>query len=315
MPWVCRGRGILLEIAVMGTSEQPALTKAQRRQLLLLLVIAPASTLLGFVAVLYFSGGSERLFAETTPAAPVTELDPASDGGVPGSGDGAALESDDFEDPDGPVQFEGLLVRRTPAVKMGDPFYYQCWDQGSDKALENEACERLRPLERLIASRVGEVVRCRDRLDEPNATGMLSLAVDITFEPESGKAKGGAKGKVRYWAGRSTTLKGAEAIITCVRRELEEMPLHAVKHKRQRYKIFFPIEFATAPAKGAGTPVELVLDRVRLRREPVKGKIVARLRRGEPVRVFEVRDGWARIRTVDRREGWVFGEAITVPNP
>ena len=166
----------------------------------------------------------------------------------------------------------------------------------------------MRPFERLIASRMAEVVKCRDRLDDPDATGVLSLAVDITFVGEG-------KGKTRYWAGRSTTLKGADSIITCVRRELDEMPLDAVKHQRHRYKIFFPLEFTAAPAKGSGTPVELVLDRVRLRREPVKGKVVARLRRGEPVRVFEVQDGWARIRTVDGREGWLFAEAITVQNP
>jgi hypothetical protein len=195
---------------------------------------------------------------------------------------------------------------------MGDPHYWRCYEPGKAEPRYDDACGRLRTIERLVASHMGSIVGCYTRLDMHAKTGTLSLAVDLDFDGTDAETDP-SPGKARFWSGRATTLDGADAMVTCVRGRLADFSLAGVEHTYTRYTVFFPIEFR--PAAGEGTPAELVLDKVRLRESRVDGRILARLALGEPVVVHEVRDGWAKITTVDRREGWVFGEAITVPEP
>lgn len=281
-----------------------------------LLLVAPASAAIGFFAVVYAEDPSFLIAGGETDTA--VDAGAVIDGGpsIGEGGQGTQASSDGVD---------GLALRTAPTVTMGEPFYFRCWDAGSETPLNEDACDRMRPLERVVASQLGVVIKCYERLDRPDSKGILSLALDVDFgegsvagdagqEPGKG-SKGGQEGKVGFWSGRSTTLEGAETIITCLRRKLDSLPLEGIRHRRQRYTIFFPIEFSGDESPAKGRSVELILDRVRLREAPVKGKILARLKRGEPILLFEVREGWAKVRTSDGREGWIFLEAITSQEP
>lgn len=292
-----------------------------------LVVVALASTAAGFVAVVS-SAGPERLRQGTwlTQADELAAVD-AGAGGDADAGDAAtdAVPVPEVARETALHEVGGVPIQPAPRLKLGgEPFYWRCWDSGSTTPLHEGDCDRMRPFERLIASRLGVVARCYERLDRPDATGVLSLAVEVDFGPtpppdaatktkapaKAPAGDAGAAGSIRFWSSQSTTLEGAEAIINCIRRDLDEIPLDGITHRRQKYTIFFPIEFLGTADDEGGTPVELVLDKVRLREAPENGKIVARLRKGEPVRVLEVREGWARVKTADAQEGWLYVDAI-----
>jgi SH3-like domain-containing protein len=96
-----------------------------------------------------------------------------------------------------------------------------------------------------------------------------------------------------------------------MRRDVGELSLRGIEHRKERYVIFFPVTFAHGEGNAPpGTAAELSRDKVRLRAAPETGPVQARLRRGELLRLLERRDEWLRVRTADGLEGWVFAEAI-----
>lgn len=283
-----------------------------------LLLVAPASAALGFFAVVYSEDPSLLTVGERRDAA--ASARDAIDGGTALGDAGQRPEAS-------ATGIDELALRTAPSVTIGEPYYWRCWDAGKQTPLPETACDRMRPFERVVASRLGIVIKCFERLDRPDSKGLLSLAIDVDFGEESGEGgddqengesgkggkggKSGESGSIGFWSGRSTTLDGADTIISCLRNKIASLPLAGIRHKRQRYTIFFPIEFRGEENPEKGTSVELIMDRVRLREEPVKGKILARLKRGEPILVFEIHDGWAKVKTADGREGWIFVDAIT----
>ncbi len=204
-------------------------------------------------------------------------------------------------------------VKTAPSVSMDEPFYWRCWAgmEEDEPSRPEKECKRLKSFERLVASRMREIIECYERLDGP-AVGTLSLAVDVTFPRGTPDAGTTDEGTVRFWSGQSSNIKGADVIVACLRDKVKSLPLKGIRHKWLRYSIFFPIEFKSAAPEGSSEMVELLLDRVRLRERPVDGKIVARLRRGEPLEVLERGEGWIRVKTVDGRVGWVYSPAITM---
>lgn len=290
----------------MAPREQRELGSAQIWHILALLIVAPASTALAFYLVLAQAGREDLIFggAAEVPA-DVIDAGPEAGAGV----DAEVAHPPPAAEPFDPTVFGELTVRPAPRITMGDPYYFRCWNEGEEEPLSEENCDVMRPLERTVASEMGTLVACFERLDRPTATGELSLAVDVDFAG----AEDSDEAMVRFWSGGSTDLEGAEEIVACMRGRLERLSVRGISHQRERYTIFFPLDFAER--RGEGKPVALVLDRVRLRTEPVDGDIIARLNQGEPLIVHELRDEWARITTVDGREGWVFDDAITVTAP
>ncbi len=273
--------------------------------LLGLVIVAPLSMTIGFY--LMTGGSTDHQVTELRRDGGPRANDGSTGDATPETGDGAPLDAVERI-----TSIAGIPIRPAPRVSLGAPHYWRCFNTGNQEPLFEEACGRLRPLERRVASHLSAVVRCYQRLDMHHKTGTLSLAIDFDFAgiDEEGSH---ATGKMRFWSGRSSTLDGADGMITCIRSRLSDLSLRGIEHAHERYTIFFPVEFQTLA--GQGTPAEIVLDKVRLRREPVKGKIIARLKQGEPVVIYQVHDGWAKLRTVDRREGWVFAPAITIPDP
>ena len=280
-----------------------------------LLVVATSSSFLGYWLVVGDDGPGFSSFSGSTSSsdASPTDATSSSDGGAEG---GLATKTTSPAEDLGIPVIDGRTIRPTPPLSMGDRYYWKCYPSGETKALLEDACPPMRPFERLFTSKLGALTRCYQRLDE-RETGTLSLAVDVDFgEPtKTGEETSGPReAKLKFWSGRSTTIENHDALISCLNNRLGKVDFRGDRHDMQRYVMFFPIEFEEPSSEG-GTPVELVLDRVRLRREPVKGKVVARLAQGEPIRVFEIENDWARVKTLDGREGWLFAEAITVTDP
>lgn len=266
---------------------------------------------LGFYLIVTLNGGMDRLFAaqNVEQTRPNSESRSALDGGADGSmpGDGSLVKVSGASS--GETMFHGIHVRPIPPIKVGEPFYFRCWDADSETPFEGESCGRIKRFERAIAARLGHVLRCYERLDRQKTTGHLSLAVDVSF---AGVERDG-EGEFRLWSGGSTTVENEEAFLSCIRQRFDPPSLSRIRHQKERYTIFFPIDFLAESEEGR--QVEVVLDRVRLRREPVKGSIRAVLSQGEPITIYEVRDSWVRGKTMDGREGWLFAEGITVPEP
>jgi len=273
----------------MAEGDQAGPSGRDTLRIFTLLVVAFGSAAAGFLLVtrLFGPAPGEGGADAAPPPAPI-------DGGIADAG--------------------GLLPPAVPVerpdVTLGEPFYFRCWETAEevDGGLRRRSeCGRLPPLERLIASRLGEARGCRDRSTRPVAEGTVSLAVDAHF---------GEK-RLRIWSGRSSTLENAAEVATCLRRELEDYDISPWLHRYERYTVFFTLVYGgeasagDAGAPDAGTAVRVVLDRVRLRESPEHGRILARLRRGETVFVLERGDGWFRVRTADGREGWIYEPAIT----
>lgn len=289
------------------SSKEPANQPSRRGlRVAVLVVVANAAAIGGFIAVLELAG-VETILSRGISASSTNEPE---EGGV--SLDGgldSAVENADATSTSTVV--EELNVKSTPSIKLGEPFYWRCWagmDEGEPPLPEKE-CKRLKTFERAVASRMREVIYCYERLDG-RAKGTLSLAVDVTFPVKAPDAGPGDGGAIRFWSGSSSDIEGADAIVACIRNKVEAIPLKGIRHKWQRYSIFFPIEFDPDNADESTETVELLLDRVRLRESPVDGKVVARLRRGEPLQILERGDGWVRVKTADNREGWVYSPAI-----
>lgn len=254
-----------------------------------LVVVAAGSAAAGFFGVVALAGGARRARGgEDASVAPPAE---APDGDREAADAGPAEEA--------PAAPGGR-------VAVGEPFYFRCWSEADAGPLTEGQCGSLPPLERLVASRLELAERCREQSSQPVAEGVVSLGVDADF----------GSGRLRLWSGPSSTLTNAEEVVSCIRRGFEDVSIEPMRHRLVRYTIFFPISYGAeaeaeaAPADG-GQMVRLVLDRVRLRESPERGRIMARLRRGELVTIVERREGWIRVRTADGREGWVFEPAIT----
>jgi hypothetical protein len=120
---------------------------------------------------------------------------------------------------------------------VGAPLYLRCWDSPGDIHAGKD-CERLRVFEKRFANRLYIIDRCKRRPTDDAVEGKLSIGVDVNFEEK----------RLNFWSGPSTDLPNANAIGTCLRRELAGLPLHGIQPSFPKYRIYFPIT-----ARSSGT--------------------------------------------------------------
>ena len=269
-------------MATAGDSERG---RSPLVRIVTLVLVAAGSATAGFFLVVLLAGDA-RVATEDTADEPeeTAHAEPTS-----------AADEDDGDGSDDVTASE---------VSLGEPYYFRCFGEGADRPVEG-SCGRLPGIERLVASRLAAAERCRSRSSNPVSEGLLSLGIDVDFGANT----------MRLWSARSTTVPAAEEIVACLRGDFEGFDVASVRRRHHRYTVFFPIRFGAQPdasVQGEDTAktVRIALDRVRLRAEPERGKILARLRQGEPVQLLESRDEWVRVRTADGREGWVFEPAV-----
>lgn len=188
----------------------------------------------------------------------------------------------------------------------GAPLYLKCWDELSE-VHRGKACGRLKLLEKRFTTRLYVVDRCKRKIAGDRATGKLSLGIAVDFEEMS----------LGFWSGPSSDVTGAAQITSCLRDELAGLPLHGIEHDSIRYRLFQTVIFGVGGASGPVfskksklRKVAVVMDRVRVREEPVDGRIIGRISSGSKVRLLERSKGWCRIVTPASRVGWMTCEAL-----
>lgn len=185
-------------------------------------IVALASLLAGFVAV--FAGGMVLFAPATTaPPAPPLEADagapaapaPERDGGAP-----PAVEPDEPAEAGAPAGPQGTARFAPSAVS-------RCWDANNPAVLPGASCDRLQAIDDHFAAKSAEIAGCA------RGHGRLAFIMDLRF----------STGFVRSWGGPSSTIGNAGAVVACVRRVTQPLPLAAAAHAHDRYLMVLPIEW------------------------------------------------------------------------
>ncbi|MCP4676564.1 MAG: SH3 domain-containing protein [Deltaproteobacteria bacterium] len=311
--------------------------KGDKIEVVKVLIIAVVSFVLGFALVILFlrpkPPSSPGVEIEAPIEAPIANRNEgsaapteASGGGYAPSGSGGGYapqpaanqvdtgqKSDGFHEGEAPAE---VPPGRTPdgVAADGAGFYLKCWDENGAE-LPGESCDRLKVLEKRFSTRLYVVDRCKKKQIGDKAEGKLSLGVEVDF----------GKMSLSFWNGASSNIEGAGKIATCLRTELAGLPIRGFDHKYQRYRIFFTVLFgkaaekasaktptsaASAPPKGKGKLVNVVKDRVRVRKTPVDGDIIGKISAGNQVRLLDKKAGWCHIITPNNNEGWMICDAL-----
>jgi hypothetical protein len=227
---------------------------------------------------------------------------------------GEAENEEDAESGEGNAPPEVPPGKTPEGVTLdGSGFYLKCWDEKGDEH-PGGACERLEVLEKRFSTRLYVVDRCKQKHAGEKAQGKLSLGVEVDFEKMS----------VSFWNGASSEIEGAGKIATCLRSELAGLPIHGIDHKHSRYRIFFTVLFGKQDGKskaavkeaeskrpgGRGKLVDVIKDRVRVRKAPGDGEVIGKISTGSQVKLLEKKAGWCRVITPNDNEGWMTCDAL-----
>ncbi len=336
-------------------NEGPKLTpkKGDKVEVIRILILAVVSFVLGFGLVIFFlgpgtsdapddlpdlSGEAGAKVAAAPPSASAADAPEveASTGYAPNPGDNpllpASAESGESSNGASPSSGEAadeasappeVPPGRTPEnVSLdGSAFYLKCWD-ANDSETPGESCDHLTVLEKRMATRLYVIDRCKQEHAGEKAEGKLSLGVEVDF----------AKGSISFWNGPSSTLENAAKVATCLRTELNGLPITGVEHKVSRYRLFFTVLFGAAKKDGSasksaatggaaddvptqtppvGKTATVVMDQVRVRKAPVDGDIIGKMGKDNQVKLLGKKGEWCRVLTPNNHEGWMICEALS----
>ena len=332
----------------MGTKPQ----KGEKIEVVKILILAVVSFVLGFGLVIFFLSpddvghAGETLSSEETAesaAAPKEESEPKEIPDTAGgagyapsqtagenplmagldngsSGDNGAGKDNDMpsaqDEADTPVE---VPPGRTPegTTLDGNAFYLKCWNSDGEET-PGSGCDPLTVLEKRFSTRLYVVDKCKQAHAGAKAEGKLSIGMEVDFDADS----------VSFWNGASSTVENAGKVSTCLRNELKGLPIHSVKHKHSKYRLFFTVLFgkstdkappssaseanADEPAKpvAKGKMKEVIMDRVRVRKAPETGAIIGKISSGNQVTLIGKKGDWCEIITPNNNQGWMICEAL-----
>ena len=222
------------------------------------------------------------------------DTDAAPEDGESLADQGSALP----EVPPGPTP-DGLRID-------GVPLYFKCWNTPEDTTRE---CDRLRVLEKRMNTRLYVVHECAKEYSDLKP-GILSLGANLDYGDNS----------IKFWSGPSSTIANHDKVGNCLRTKLAGLPIYGIDHKYYGYRIFFTVEFfdpeqrarEIARKRNTGREVQVTMDRVNVREEPVDGPSLGRISSDSKV-VFlkknETKD-WCYVITPSNREGWMICDAL-----
>lgn len=227
-------------------------------------------------------------------------------------------------------------VAIAPQISIARGVLLSCRTADGESA-KGKGCGELNGLDKLVEPRIRRLATCPGVESE---SGRLSVVLTLDF-------KGG---RVNADVGKSSTVKGTEALGTCLKQHFQAFELGGITHEHPRYTVSFQTTFtpppggapASAPASAAppdapptapgpgssvdgppdttpapapaasGETLSIEWDVALIRETPRTGTIVARLRKGAKVKVAGTQDGWYHIRFGDdfATEGWVYRGAI-----
>jgi hypothetical protein len=211
-----------------------------------------------------------------------------------------------------------------PQITIARGVLLSCRTADGESAKGKE-CGELNGLDKLAETRIRRLATCPGAESE---SGRLSVVLTLDF-------KGG---RANADVGKSSTVKGTEALGTCLKQHFLAFDLASIAHQHPRYTVSFQTTFtpapggapASAPASAAapdappppvsgpgasadgppdtapapapaasGETLSIEWDVALIRETPRTGTIVARLRKGAKVKVAGTQDGWYHIRFGD----------------
>jgi hypothetical protein len=302
---------------------KPLTSKGDKIEVIKVLALMIVSFVVGFTLVILFlrpdSGDDEPgdLSAEPpvqTP--PGVAGEPAAEPqryAPTRAGTETATSADGADERDAPPP---VPPGRTPegVALDGSAFYLKCWDADGVES-PGASCGQLGIFEKRFGTRLYVVSQCVKRQTDGPAEGKLSVGVEIDFNQMS----------LTFWNGASSTLAGADKIAGCLRSELAGLPIDGFKHKYDRYRLFFTVLFgpravevreqAKIPVASPddlkkGRQVDVIKDRVRVRRAPKDGAVFGRISSGNQVRLLKEEAGWCKIITPNNNQGWIICDAL-----
>ena len=303
----------------------PNRPKTPKGEIVKVLILAIVSFVAGFALIYFF-------LRPTSPEVQPEELPPGDAGRVtarqdtpdtppmaasPSSKNKATMTAvPPGETPDGISQSE-------------DPLYLKCWDKTGIES-DGDKCDRLLKLENRFTERLYVVNQCKDNAAGEGAKGKLIVACEVNFDT----------GSISFWNGAASDVRNASDIGDCLRSDLAGLPVGAIDHEYSRYRVYFTVEFGaeaapavaaadnaasgavegsatmsfsegpSAPPPGAGKMVDVIKDRVRVRKAPVNGDPIGKISTGNKVRLLKQQNGWCNIVTPNDNEGWMICNAL-----
>lgn len=218
-------------------------------------------------------------------------------------------------------------------VKIAESFVLGCTTKDGETK-KGPDCGPYHELDKLAEPKLRRLILCPAAR---TATGHISLVASLDF----------AQRRLDASLGKSTSLQNADAnaVLACLRTELEGLDIATMPHEHARYTLVYKVELeagaapsgnavaptsasvvapavvapaasapaaAVAPAAAGGTTAEVTWDVGIVRGAPRTGDIVARLPRGSKLKLVSSENGWWSIRYGEgfASEGWIYRSAI-----
>ena len=311
------------------TIQKPTTARGEKGEIIKVLVLMIISFLLGFALVIMFlkpdSAGTSDTVTQSPPAplaatapdtSPPKPETPSSSRYAPADSPVEPANQETEDQRDERVAIPETPPGRTPAgvAVDGDALYLKCWNSDSDRQ-KGPACGRLPVLEKRFSTRLYVVDKCKKKHVGAEAEGKLSLGVEVDF----------ARHALTFWSGPSSTLEQGTKVAACLRTALAGLPIDGFNHKYATYRLFFTVLFGEAALKVAeqrkppqaapdnltkGRLVQVIKDRVRVRRQPIDGEVFGKISSGNQVRLLAEKKGWCHVITPNRNEGWMICDAL-----
>lgn len=211
-------------------------------------------------------------------------------------------------------------------VKVAESFVLGCTTKDGETK-KGPDCGPYRELDKVAEPKLRRLILCPAAR---TATGHISLVTSMDF----------AQRRVDVSLGKSTALQGADAnaVLACLRTDLEGLDIAAMPHDQAKYTMVTKIDLeagtpgapalaaappqtepaaaapaaSAAPAAVGGTTAEVTWEVAIVRSAPRTGDVIARLPRGTKLKLGTADNGWWHINYGDNNasEGWVYRGAI-----
>ncbi|MCP4600975.1 MAG: SH3 domain-containing protein [Proteobacteria bacterium] len=205
-----------------------------------------------------------------------------------------------------------------PGVALeGEITCNKCWDKSGLQYSQSE-CDTLDEFTRRLSKRLYIVDRCQKEAVGDNALGLLHLGLEIDFGDST----------LGFWNDPSSEIRGSVKTAACLNSELKGFPLKGLSPQYVRYQLSLYVRFDKPGAVqtiaehraednaeelerlGRGKRVEVIRDRVRVRKRPINGEILGMINSGNRVILLDHQEGWCRVVTPRGNMGWMICWAL-----
>ncbi len=210
-----------------------------------------------------------------------------------------------------------------PGVTLeGEIICDRCWDKSGLQHPQSE-CDKLDEFKRRLSKRLYLMDQCRLEAEGDNTLGRLNMGVEVDFLSRA----------LGFWKDPVSEIRGAAEIIACLNNRVSGFPLKGLNPKHVRYQFSLSLRFSrqgptrtilayvseednqgmeSAPRERHKRHVEVLKDRVRVRKRPVDGEVLGMISSGNRVILLDHREGWCRVLTPRGNMGWMICWALDI---